>query len=139
MPNGVRPGLLPREPEETFGSEEWEWKESNGCGREIEIEIGGPLLPVPVLEPNDPPLERRTLGRTGGLPSKPNPLSSKPSGDGEEERGDVGEEAVLLVAVPVLLSGVAPPGVLWEESTSVLDFLKMCKSEYLEPRRREWE
>lgn len=76
-------------------------------------------------------------GRAGGLPSCPNPLSSKANVEGEEERGEVGEEAVLLVPVPIFTSGVAPPGVLCVESISVLDFLKRFKREYLEPRRRE--
>lgn len=72
-----------------------------------------------------------------GLPSCPNPLSSKASVEGEEERGEVGEEVVLLVLVPMFTSGVAPPGVLCVESISVLDFLNRFKREYLDPRRRE--
>jgi hypothetical protein len=72
-----------------------------------------------------------------GLPSCPNPLSSKAIVEGEEERGEVGEEAVLLVSVLMFTSGVAPPGVLCVESISVLDFLKRFKREYLDPRRRE--
>jgi len=64
-------------------------------------------------------------------------LSSKARVEGEEERGEVGDEVVLLVPVPILTSGVAPPGVLWAESISVLGFLKRFKREYLEPRRRE--
>jgi hypothetical protein len=54
-----------------------------------------------------------------GLPSCPSPLSSA-SVEGEEERGEVGEEAVLLVPVPMFTSGVAPPGALCVESISVL-------------------
>jgi hypothetical protein len=57
--------------------------------------------------------------------------------EGEEERGEVGEDVVLLVPLPILTSGVAPPGVLCAESISVLGFLKRFKREYLEPRRRE--
>lgn len=72
-----------------------------------------------------------------GLPSCPNPLSSKASVEGEEERGEVGGEVVLLVPVPMFTSGVAPPGVLCVERISVLDFLKRFKREYLDPRRRE--
>jgi hypothetical protein len=72
-----------------------------------------------------------------GLPSCPNPLSSKASVEGEEERGEVGGEVVLLVPVPMFMSGVARPGVLCVESISVLDFLKRFKREYLDPRRRE--
>ena len=72
-----------------------------------------------------------------GLPSCPNPLSSKASVEGEEERGEVGGEVVLLAPVPMFMSGVAPPGVLCVESISVLDFLKRFKREYLDPRRRE--
>lgn len=83
---------------------------------------------------DDTALERSMLERAG-LPSCPNPLSSKASVEGEEERGEVGEEVVLLV--PVFTSGVAPPGVLCVESISVLDFLKRFKREYLDPRRRE--
>jgi hypothetical protein len=75
--------------------------------------------------------------RVGGLPSCPNPLSSKANVEGEEERGDVGEEVVMLVPVPIFTSGVAPPGVLCVERISVLDFLKRFRREYFEPRRRE--
>jgi hypothetical protein len=90
-----------------------------------------------VLDPDDTPLERSTFGRAGELPSCPDPLSSKASVEGEEERGEVGEEAVLLAPAPTPTSGVAPPGVLCVESISVLGFLKRFKREYLEPRRRE--
>ena len=90
-----------------------------------------------VLGPEDTPFERSIPECAGGLLSCPNPLGSKASVEGEEERGEVGEDVVLLVPVVILMSGVAPPGVLCVESISVLGFLKRFKREYLEPRRRE--
>jgi len=77
------------------------------------------------------------LEGAGGLLSCTKLPSSKANVEGEEERGEVGEEAVLLVPGPMITSGVAPPGVLCVESISVLDFLKRFKREYLDPRRRE--
>ena len=106
-------------PEETFGSEELKRREREKCGTA-----------------DDDPFERSMPGRAGGLLSCPNPLSSARV-EGEEERGEVGKDVVLLVPVAILTSGVVPPGVLCVESISVLGFLKRFKREYLEPRRRE--